>query len=78
VLKLTPSFKLVDINNLVSDIQYTAGETIYDIGHNSSAFYLVKDGVVLLDTTIEIDSYYKIPIKKLEWEVRKDVKRINY
>ena len=71
VLKHTPSSKLYDINTAIAEISYTAGETIYNMGHDTSAFYMVKDGAVLLETLIEIDAYFKIPVKTNEWDVRK-------
>jgi hypothetical protein len=33
---------------------------------------------VQLETTIEIDSYFKIPVHAKKWEVRKEVRRITY
>lgn len=32
----------------------------------------------MLETFIEIDSYFKIPIKSDEWEVRKQTKQLRY
>jgi len=63
---------------MVNDIQYTAGETIYDIGHESSAFYMVQEGIVNLSTVIEMDSYYRAPISRDKWEVTKEVKTVQY
>jgi hypothetical protein len=71
VLQQSAEFKLYDLNNVASEIQYTNEQTIYDIGHESSAFYIVKEGVILLETTIEIDNYEKHPIKNMEWKVTK-------
>jgi hypothetical protein len=78
VLKFTPENKLYEINQSIAEISYTAGEVIYNIGHDTSAFYFIKDGAVLLETLIEIDSYFQIPVSSKEWEVRKQTKKISY
>lgn len=33
---------------------------------------------MIVETTIEIDNYYRIPISKKEWEVRKKTRKFNY
>lgn len=56
--------KLNDLNDIAGEIQYSAGDTIYEVGFESSTIYLVREGSVVVDTSIEIDNYFKFPTDK--------------
>lgn len=53
---------LVDFNNLSEELKLTQGSTIYDIGQDSSTFYVVRRGKLIMETIIEIDSYFRYPV----------------
>jgi hypothetical protein len=70
--------KTNDINNIAADFQVVTGEVIYDIGVDASVVYILREGTVLMETTIEIDNFNKYPVGGHEWEVRKETKTIQY
>jgi len=65
---------LLDFNNVSEELQLTKGTTIYDIGQDPSTFYVVRKGKLIMETIIEIDSYFRYPVNKQSWEVRKTTK----
>lgn len=69
---------LVDFNNSSNVIRVDKGDTIYDIGQSPTTFYVVKEGKLTMETIIEIDSYFKFPVDRQVWEVRKQTRRIQY
>ena len=52
-------------------MKYKQDSIIYEIGQLPNTFYLVREGKLCMETIIEVESYYKYPINKQEWEVRK-------
>ena len=70
--------KLSDYNHMADEIKVTEGQTIYDIGQNASTFYVVRGGKLTMETIIEIDSFFKIPVGRGRWEIRKTTRRIQY
>ena len=52
------------------------GEIIYDIGSPAESFYILKKGKCLVETIIEIESFYRFPIDKKKWELRKVTRKI--
>lgn len=69
---------LVDFNNAAEEIEMSKGSTIYDIGQDPDRIYLVKRGKLIMETILEIDSYFRIPIDKKSWEIRKNTRKICY
>lgn len=65
---------LLDFNNVSEELKLTKGTTIYDIGADPASFYVVRKGKLIMETIIEIDSYFRFPINKQSWEVRKKTK----
>jgi CRP-like cAMP-binding protein len=53
-------------------------EVIYDVGSPAEAFYILKSGKCLVETIIEIESFYRFPIDKRRWEMRKVTHKIQY
>ena len=70
--------KLSDYNHMADEIKVTEGQTIYDIGQSASTFYVVREGKLTMETIIEIDSFFKIPVDRNRWEIRKTTRRIQY
>ena len=56
---------LVDFNNVAEDLKVTQGTTIYDIGMDAQTVYIVRKGKLIMETIIEIDSYFRYPVKKI-------------
>ena len=56
----------------------TRGSIVYDIDQEPDFFYVVRKGKLIMETIIEIDSYFKYPIDKQSWEVRKTSRQIRY
>ena len=69
---------LLDFNNASEELQLTKGTTIYDIGQDASTFYVVRRGKLIMETIIEVDTYFRYPVNKQSWEVRKKTKQIRY
>ena len=65
---------LLDFNNSSEELQLTRGTTIYDIGQDASTFYVVRRGKLIMETIIEVDTYFRYPVNKQSWEVRKKTK----
>jgi len=63
---------------MANEVKYSAGDTIYDIGQNASTFYLVREGKLTMETIIEIESFFKFPVDRHTWEIRKTTRRIQY
>lgn len=53
-------------------------EMVYEIGTEASAFYVVVEGKIVLETCIEIDTYNKFPCSAKEWQVIKKTKKYIY
>ena len=70
--------KLIDLNILVQEMKFQQDSIIYEIGQLPSTFYVVREGKLIMETIIEVESYYKYPTDKHEWEVRKKTKRLQY
>ncbi len=51
---------------------------IYDIGLEPNSIYVVRRGKLIMETVIEIDSYFRYPVDKQTWEVRKQTRQILY
>lgn len=51
-----------DFNNLSDELKVTKGTTIYDIGQDPGTFYVVRSGKLIMETLIELDSYFKYPV----------------
>ena len=68
--------KLSDFNHMANEVKYSAGDTIYDIGQNASTFYLVREGKLTMETIIEVESFFKFPVDRQTWEIRKTTRRI--
>lgn len=62
---------LVDFNNTSEEFKVTKGTTIYDIGMDPNTIYVVRKGKLIMETVIEIDSYFRYPVENQTWEVRK-------
>lgn len=69
---------LVDFNNFANDMHYTKGATIYDIGQDPDTIYVVRSGKLIMETVIEIDNYFRYPIDKKCWEIRKNTRQVLY
>ena len=69
---------LVDFNNLSEEVTLTKGAVVYDIGQDPETFYVVRKGKLIMETIIEIDSYFRYPVEKQTWEVRKTTRQIKY
>ena len=51
---------------------------IYDIGNKPLTCFVLREGAVKIETIIEIDRFYKYPVKLDEWEIRKERFKIEY
>ena len=51
---------------------------IYDIGNQPFSCFVLREGAVKIETIIEIDRFYKYPVKLNEWEIRKERLKIEY
>lgn len=60
-----------DFRDASCEQQYLKGFTIYDIGMDPNTFYVVRKGKLIMETVIEIDSYFRYPVENQTWEVRK-------
>ena len=60
-----------DFNNLSDELKVTKGTTIYDIGQDAMTFYVVRSGKLIMETIIELDSYFRYPVDLQRWEIRK-------
>ena len=69
---------LVDFNNLSEEFKVTKGTKIYDIGMDPNTIYVVRKGKLVMETIIEIDSYFRFPVNNQTWEVRKTTRQIRY
>ena len=69
---------LVDFNNVAEELKVTKGTTIYDIGMDPSTVYVVRKGKLIMETIIEIDSYFRYPVDTQTWEVRKTTRQVKY
>jgi hypothetical protein len=70
--------KLVDFNSALQVLDLKQGDKVYDIGSPSESFYLCKEGKLLVETIIEIDSFYRFPTDKFTRQMRKVTRRIQY
>ena len=73
-----PPVKLIDINNAMEEIRYLMGQTVYEIGAKANTMYIVVEGRLCMETIIEIDNFFRFPVNKNEWEVRKRTRKIQY
>jgi len=48
------------------------------MGQSPNVFYIVKEGKLTMETVLEIDYFYKIPINSKQWHVRRTTKRLMY
>jgi len=39
---------------------------------------MVIDGKLCMETIVEIDNFFRFPVSKNEWEIRKRTRRIQY
>ena len=69
---------LIDFNNHADELKVSKGTTIYNIGQDAETIYVVRRGKLIMETVIEIDSYFRFPIDKQTWEVRKKTRQIRY
>jgi len=69
---------LVDFNNSSEELKVLQGTIIYDIGQDPTTIYVVRRGKLIMETVMEIDSYFRYPINKQTWEVRKRTRQIQY
>ena len=65
---------LIDFNSASEQIKIAQGETLYDIGQMPNNFYVVREGKLIMETIIEVDTYFKFPVNRHKWEVRKQTK----
>lgn len=72
------SVKMVDFNNCIRQQCINKGDRLYDIGNVSDCFYFLKEGKISIETVIEIESFYRFPIDKKKWELRRTTQRILY
>lgn len=73
-----PKYKLHDLNERLGEVTYKHQTTVYDLNQASIAFFIVQKGVLTLETCIEVDSFYKIPVSKNQWQINKKTKKISY
>ena len=59
-------------------MKLTKGTTVYDIGQEPATFYVVVRGKLIMETVIEIDSFFRYPVDKQTWEVRKQTRQVKY
>jgi signal-transduction protein with cAMP-binding, CBS, and nucleotidyltransferase domain len=64
-----PKYKLHDLNEKIQEVRYLEGSIVYDFNHPTSTFYIVMSGNLTMETFIEVDSYYKIPVGKSQWQL---------
>ena len=69
---------VVDFNNFAEEIHLPKGKTLYDIGNEPNTIYIVRRGKLIQETIIEIDSYFRYPIDKKSWEIRKNTREVCY
>lgn len=62
-----PDTRLLDLNDDMCDKTLMINEMVYEIGTEASAFYVVVEGKIVLETCIEIDTYNKFPCSAKEW-----------
>jgi CRP-like cAMP-binding protein len=78
ILKLCSVSRFDILNTECREITFKAGAKIYEVGGANYNIYLVREGIVSLDTSIEINKYERYPIAHDEWEIRKEIKHIIY
>lgn len=67
-----------DLNEKLGEVTYRHGMTVYDLEQASKSFFIVYKGLLTMETCIEVDSFYKIPISTTEWQVNKTTRKVSY
>jgi hypothetical protein len=75
--KLTRA-KIQDLNEIAYEITIPKKKRIFNVLDQCTSLYIVKQGVVALDTCIEVASLIKYPVKSDEWKLRQKLTKLNY
>ncbi|CDW71420.1 UNKNOWN [Stylonychia lemnae] len=78
ILKGWSLIKLQNLNKELTEKNYAPGNIVYQQGDESSVFYIIKKGSVVVETVIDIDEYNRYPIDIKTWEIVKKTKRFRY
>eukprot|EP00347_Sterkiella_histriomuscorum_P006891 403351043 len=78
ILKNWSLIKLQNFNKYLTEKNYAPGNIVYKQGDESSVFYIIRKGSVLVETIIDIDEYNRYPVDIKTWEIVKKTKRIRY
>ena len=69
VLKGWSLIKLQNFNKYLTERAYKPGDYIYKQGDESSVFYIIRKGSVLVETIIDIDEYNRYPIVNFTFSI---------
>jgi CRP-like cAMP-binding protein len=78
IFKNLSRIKMLDINLIFHEQKFAPGNKLYDIGADPEVVFVVKEGKLVQETVFEIDEYFKIPVEKKQWHVRRKTKRYIY
>lgn len=70
--------KLHDINICASEHFYIPGKSVYLLGNSADSIFLVKEGSLIMDTCLELDTYKRHPVAADQWLVAKETKTVTY
>ena len=69
---------MVDLNNYSIQVTKKSNDIIYDLASDASTVYIVRSGRLVMETSIEIDNYFRFPVDRQKWQVRKTTRQICY
>lgn len=62
ILKEWSLIKLQNFNKYLTEKNYAPGNIVYKQGDESSVFYIIRKGSVLVETIIDVDEYNRYPV----------------
>lgn len=73
-----PFEELNAFNERLASIVYKPSDKVYDQGEASNIFYIVSKGSLQMETTLDIDLFYKYPQGKKKWMVTQMTRKVKY
>lgn len=70
--------KVQDLSNLLIQSYYKPGDVIYEKNDQSKTFYIIKEGLVQLQTYTNLEQQNKWPIGFRQWKLRKVTNKFIY
>ncbi|CAI2366556.1 unnamed protein product [Moneuplotes crassus] len=70
--------KIEEINKTFGILELKPHQVVYRAGDYANVFYIVRAGVLHMESVVEVENTYRYPVGPKKWEYKKITRRLSY